>query len=205
MSPGAARRRAPDPLRAHGAWVYLAASTLAGVLAAAGRGALAALFAGVGFVGVFLAAGALAVGARRAPRRLAGGVALAVGATALGLALGADPTYLAYAGVAVFPAGAAVWFAVRQGYRSGPALAFAVTALAVAAPAAACAGGNEAWLNVLLLALLAPFFAWRAWRTRARLAEGGFTRARLRRLGLVEAGIALGWTAAALLVVHALA
>ena len=58
-------------------------------------------------------------------------------------------------------------------------------------------------LGWLLLALLAPFFAWRSWVTRTRLlAEKGWTRDRLRRLGLREAGIAFAWTIAAVVVLH---
>ena len=46
------------------------------------------------------------------------------------------------------------------------------------------------------------FFAWRTWRTRAKLSSGSWNRERLRRLGLREAAIAVGWTAVALVVVH---
>jgi len=195
-------RRAPDPLRAHGAWVYLAMSILAGALSVTGRGPLAGLCAGLGFVGVFLVASALAVYPRAWERRFAVGVVIAGAATGAGLALGAPPVFLAYASIALFPAAASVWFAVRHGFQSPPALAFAVVALVVAAPAAACAGGAPAWMGWLLLALLAPFFAWRTWRTRTKLTGGGWNRARLRRLGLREAAIAVAWTALAVGVVH---
>jgi hypothetical protein len=198
--------RAPDPVRAHGAWVYLVVSILAGVLAATGRGVLPALCAGLAFVGVFLAAGALAIRPRPWAGRFAVGVTLTAAATLGGLALGADPQFLVYASVAVFPAGAAAWFALSQGYQSAPALAFAVVALVVSAPAAACAGGAHPRMGLVLLALLAPFFAWRTWRTRNALRESkGWDRSRLRQLGLREAAIAISWTAVALVAVHLLA
>lgn len=202
MTQGVLGRKAPDPLRAHGAWVYLVTSILAGVLAVLGRGELAALCAGLGFVGVYLVASALAVYPRPWRGRLALGLALGLGATGLGLALGGNPLWLVYASIAVGPAGASAWFAQRYGYLAPPALAFGVAALVVAAPAAACAGGADAHVGWLLLGMLGPFFAWRTWRTRTKLAGPGWTRARLRRLGLREAGIAVTWTALALVVVH---
>jgi hypothetical protein len=57
-----------------------------------------------------------------------------------------------------------------------------------------------------LLALLAPFFVWRTWRLSALLEhQSGWTRQRLKRMGLLEAGFAVAWTAAALAVVHMIA
>jgi len=46
MSAGSLRRHPPDPARAHGAWVYLIVSILAGVLPARGHDGIAALRAG---------------------------------------------------------------------------------------------------------------------------------------------------------------
>ena len=54
-------QKVPDPARAHGAWVYLVLSVLAGVLSGAGGGLVPGLLAGVGFAGVFLCASAAAV------------------------------------------------------------------------------------------------------------------------------------------------
>jgi hypothetical protein len=108
--------------------------------------------------------------------------------------------------VAFFPMAASVWFATREGFQSAPALSFAVVGLAVAAPAAACAGGTRPGFGWLLLALLAPFFAWRTWHAREGLRGGaGWDRERLRRLGLREALLAAGWTLASVGVVHLLA
>ena len=196
-------RPAPDPARAHGAWVYVGMSVLAGAAAAGARGWWAALCAGLAFVGVFLVASALALYPRRWKRRFASGAGLAVAASGVGLGLGADPWFLAYASIAVFPAGAAVWFATRDGVQSPIALAFAVVALTASAPAAACAGGADATLGWLLVLLLAPFFVWRTWTVRKRVAgERRVERRELRRLGLREAWIAAAWTAFALAVVH---
>lgn len=197
------RLKAPDPARAHGAWVYLFTSILAGMLAAAGFDFATALVSGLGFVGVFVMASAAANYPRRWKARSLSGLAVTVVCIGSGLALGANPMFLAYGAIAVPPAAAAAWFAARYGFRSPPALAFGVVALVVAAPAAACAGGAPHWLGLLLLGLLAPFFAWRTWRTRTELsAQRDWTRARLRALGWREAAFALGWTAFALAVVH---
>jgi hypothetical protein len=206
MPAGFLRRRSPDPARAHGAWVYLGASILAGVLAAGGRGAIAALCAGLAFVGVFVLVSGLAVRPKPWRLRFGSGLAIALAATGAGLALGADPMFLVYALVALFPIAASVWFAMRAGFQSAPALAFAVVGLAVAAPAAACAGGTSPRLGFLLLALLGPFFAWRTWRTRTALRGGeGWDRARLKRLGLREALFAAVWTIASVGLLHLVA
>jgi hypothetical protein len=77
-------------------------------------------------------------------------------------------------------------------------------ALAVTAPAEACAGGARHELGLVLLALLAPFFAWRTLRTRAALRQGSFDRPKLRALGLREAALAAGWTLLAVGLVHLL-
>jgi len=196
-------RRMPDPARAHGAWVYLAVSILAGALTAIGQGFLPALLAGIGYAGVFLTASAAALGRGRWQKRFAVGVVLALLPPGLALALGADPAFLAYAPIAAFPAGASGWFAIKKGFQSPPALALAVTALVLAAPSAACAGGTSHRLGWILLALLAPFFVWRTWRLGALMkSEKGWTKERLRRIGLTEAGLAIAWTALALGVIH---
>jgi hypothetical protein len=206
MAGGLLRRRAPDPARAHGAWVYLAVSVLSGVLCTHGRGVLAASCVGLALVGVFLLASGLAIHPKPARSRVALGLALAAGGTLGALALGADRMFLVYAGTAAFPAGAAAWLGQRFGFQSVPALVFAAVTLAVAAPAAACAGGADARLGLLLFALLAPFFAWRTWRTRNTLrAQQGWDRAALKRLGLREAAFAVSWMALAIATVHVVA
>jgi hypothetical protein len=203
MPAGFLRRRSPDPARAHGAWVYLFASILAGVLSAGGHGAIAALCAGLAFVGVFVMVGGLAVRPKPWRLRFGSGLAFALAATGTGLLLGADPMFLVYAMVAFFPIAASVWFAMRAGFQSAPALAFAVVGLAVAAPAAACAGGTSPGMGFLLLALLGPFFAWRTWHARVALRGGeGWDRAKLKRVGLREALLAAVWTLASVGVVH---
>jgi hypothetical protein len=197
-------RRIPDPLQAHGAWVYLAVSVLAGALTGVREGMLSALLAGLGFAGVVLGAGALGMRdpGRRAARLLVGGF-LAVAAPLGAIALGADARFLVYGLVAIAPAAAAGYLGERAGYRSAPALAFAVTALVVAAPTAACAGGATTLRSWLLLVLLAPFFAWRVWRTLKLIHDRrGWTRPQLRARGWREAAYAVAWTAGAVLVIH---
>jgi hypothetical protein len=197
-------KRLPDPARAHGAWVYLAVSILAGALSVAGQGFLPALLAGLGYAGIFLLASSVALYPKPTwKRRFATGFALAAGAPALALPLHADPNFFAYALVAIFPAGAAVWFGVRRGFQSPVALGFAVAALVVAAPSAACAGGGSAREGWMLGLALTPFFVWRTWRIRVALSENpGWSRAELRRQGLREAAIAVLWTALAVAAIH---
>ncbi|MCB9532560.1 MAG: hypothetical protein H6700_12405 [Myxococcales bacterium] len=199
-------RPMPDPAKAHGAWVYLVVSILAGALSVAGQGFVPALFAGLGYAGIFLLASAGALHPRPAwRRRAAWGLLLAAGAPLLALRSGGDPNFFAYALVAAFPAGAAVWFAQRDGFMSPIALCFAVAALVVAAPSAACAGGGTAREGWLLGILLTPFFVWRTWHIRVALARHkGWTRADLRRQGLREALLAVLWTAGAVVAIHVL-
>ena len=197
--------RMPDPARAHGAWVYLILSVLAGGLTAAGGGAVPALLTGVGFAGVFLVASSLAIGWRKARRRLLIGVLVAFGPPLLAIRLGADPIFFAYALVAVFPAGLSAWLAERQGFQSPAALAAAVAALVVAAPCAACAGGASFAQVALLFTLLAPFFVWRTLTVRRLLAtEKNVTGARLRARGWREALYGVAWTFLAVGVIHLL-
>ncbi len=178
-------------------------SVLAGAASAGGEGWLAALFAGVAFIGVFLVASALALYPRKWKGRFLCGAGVATSALGIGLALGADPRFVVYASVAVFPAGAAVWFATRDGIQSPYALSFAVVALTVSAPAAACAGGADPTLGALLVLLLAPFFVWRTWVVQKHISTTkGLKRGDLRRAGLREAFIALLWTILSLAVVH---
>jgi hypothetical protein len=203
MSEHATLTKAPDPARAHGAWVYLVVSILAGVMTAWRFDRLTALFGGVGFLGVFVTASSLARYPRRWVARFVIGLGIVALCAALGVAFGADPMFLAYGAIAVFPAGASAWFALRHGFQSAPALAFAVVTLVVAAPAASCAGGAPHHLGLMLIGMLAPFFAWRTWRTRQALrSHGHWSRAELRKLGWREAALALGWTVLAVALVH---
>jgi hypothetical protein len=206
MSEHARKLKAPDPARAHGAWVYLVISILAGVLSAARYDMFAALLAGAAFLGVFVLAGAAAGYPKHWHARLAIGGAILAASLIAAVSATPDPSFLAYGAVAVFPAAAAAWFGFRHGFQSGGALSFAVVTLVVAAPASLCAGGAPHTLGLVLLGLLAPFFAWRTWHTREALRDShGWSRAKLRALGWREALIALLWTTFAVSLVHVLA
>lgn len=194
--------RMPDPAQAHGAWVYLIVSVLAGSLTAVREGFLPALLAGIGFAGVFLVASSLALG-RAGWRRFLVGLAVATLAPGLALALGADPSFFVYGLIALAPAAVAAWFAERRGFQSPRALAFGVAALVVAAPSSACAGGAHTGMSLLLLALLTPFFVWRAITVRSRLtSEKGWSRRRIRATGIREAVLAVVWTSFVVLLAH---
>jgi hypothetical protein len=195
--------RMPDPARAHGAWVYLIVSVLAGSLTAVRDGFLPALLAGVGFAGVFLVASSAALGWARGRQRLLLGLAVAILAPTLALLTGADPSFLVYGLVALAPAALAAWFAERDGFQSPAALAFGVAALVLAAPSSACAGGAHTGMSLLLLVLLTPFFVWRAIVVRRRLTSGEeWSRSRIRTTGLREAVLAVAWTAVVVLLAH---
>ena len=196
--------RAPDPLKAHGALVLLAVSIVAGTLTAVRDGPVQALAAGLGFGGVFLCASALATrSSRKRIARLLWGGTLASAAPLLALMMGANPIFLLYGLVAVFPAALSGLLGARYGFRSPGALAFGIAALVVAAPSSACAGGATPLRSWLLLALLAPFFAWRAGRVARLIGAGGaVTRDVLRRQGWREALYAVTWTFISVAVIH---
>jgi hypothetical protein len=194
----------PDPAKAHGAWVYLVLSILAGTLTATGRGFLPAALVGAGFAGVFLCASALAlVGKPGMTARLIAGLLLAGVGPGAALHLGASPSFFAFSLVALAPAALAGYCAEKHGILSPQAMAFAVVALVVAAPSSACAGGASASTGLLLLILLAPFFAYRTWKVRnAITSETAWTRAKLKKQGLTEVLYGLSWVAAVVLTFH---
>jgi hypothetical protein len=196
--------RVPDPAKAHGAWVYLVLSVLAGVLAAPGRGFLPALLVGLGFAGIFLCASALAlVGKPDMLPRLATGAFLAIGGPGAALTLGASPSFFAFSLVALGPAALSGYFAEKYGVMSEEAMGSAVVALVVAAPSSACAGGASIGAGILLLALLAPFFAYRTLKVRQVIAnEKGWTKPKLKKQGWTEALYGISWTLAVVLGVH---
>ena len=108
MVDGLAKLKAPDPAKAHGAWVYLVISIVAGVLSAARFDPATACLAGLAFLGVFLSASSLATYPRRWLGRFVAGLALVALCVATALVLGSNPMFLAYGAVAVFPAAAAI-------------------------------------------------------------------------------------------------
>lgn len=194
----------PDPARAHGAWVFLILSVLAGSLTASSGGFLLAILAGLGFGGVFLLASAAAIRGRRGYlKRAIIGLLFSAFSPILAVALDANPLFLSHGAVAIFPAALSGYFAERYGFQSALTLTFAVAALAVAAPAAACAGGASPLRAWALLAMLTPFFAWRTCTIRSQIASGAVRgRSELKRQGMREAGMAVVWTAIAVGVIH---
>jgi MFS family permease len=94
-------KRSPDPLRAHGAWVYLGLSVLAGLALALPHEPLASLAIGGATVATFVGAGAIACKKRRKRRLL---IAAALLLVSLGSLLGSplEPRGLAYALPALF-------------------------------------------------------------------------------------------------------
>ena len=193
----------PDPLHAHGAWVYLSASVAVGALAAPPDHVLPALLAGAGTTGAFMVCGSL-WGHRRRVRPLLIGAAVALCGPLLALLLGAEPVFLAFAGFAALPALAAVLFARVYGSLSLPAIVGATLAIAISAPVAASAGGMPIGRSLLLLSLLAPFFAWRTVHVRTALTARGPHRTSPKAAGLREARHAAVWCALVVLLSHVL-
>jgi hypothetical protein len=185
----------PDPMRAHGAWIFLFCAVGAGALLGADRRVEIPLLVGTGLAGGYLLAGAVAVGARRKRRQGLVGLLLLLIAPLAALLLGAERAFLVAAGATALPAVLAVVFARRRGVLSRVAVITGIAALAGAAPAAALAGGAGAGRATAAFALLWPFFCWRSLRIAAAL-EGGaaWERSELRARGLREAGIAAVWT-----------
>ncbi len=194
----------PDPARAHGAWVFLMLSILAGSLTSARGGFVLALLAGMGFGGVFLLASAAAIAGRKGcVKRAIIGLALAALSPICAIWLDADPLFLTHGAIAILPAALSGYFAERYGFQSILTLTFAVIALAVAAPAAACAGGASPLRAWALLLMLAPFFAWRTCVIRRRMNYGEIRgRTALKHQGMTEAAFAIGWTALAIGIIH---
>ena len=75
-----AELRHVDPMRAHGAWIYLFASITAGALVGTGHAIELPMLVGTGFAGAYLVTAAISVGVRRRMRQLVFGGTLMVGA-----------------------------------------------------------------------------------------------------------------------------
>ena len=187
----------PDPMRAHGAWVYLFASVGSGAIVGASFGVERAMLAGTGFVGAFLTTAAISVGARRKRRQMLSGASLAIIAPLLALWFDANPHFLTVAAFAAPVAVAAVLLEKKLGFLSTPALIAGIGAISLAAPVVAVAGGASILRGGLLFGLLWPFYSWRALHVAAPLVAGAtWERNELRSQGLREAGIAAMWTLA---------
>lgn len=184
-----------DPIRAHGAWIYIFLSVAAGSMLKAKHGVEPTLLVGTGFVGAYLLVAALVMGVRRKRKQALVGATLLLAAPLLALALGAETGFLAAAGSASIPAVTAVICARAFGFLSCGAVISGVAALTLAAPTAALAGGAQLDQALLLFGLLAPMFAWRSVRIARQLRrQETWNAAELRSTGLREAALAAIWT-----------
>jgi len=187
----------PDPLRAHGAWVYLFASVGAGALVGAEHGVEVPMLVGTAFAGGFLVAAAVAAGMRRKGRQVLVGVALIVLSPLVALWLGADRGFLTVAACAGVPAILALVLEKTRGFLSASAMTAGIAALVMAAPTAAVAGGASLEHAAWLVALLTPVYSWRSLRIARPLHRGGtWDRVALRARGLREAALAAIWALA---------
>ncbi len=178
-------------------------SALAGLTFAGGQ-FVAASFAILGFVGIFLTSCVLAkrFGQRDRLRFLLG-LTLAVVAPVIAISIGANPVFFVVGSLAALPGLLGAYLAYRLGFQSLPALTFFVGALALAAPCAAVAGGASYVCAFGLLILLLPFFCWRTVEVRKSLSLGGSGgRQGLKRVGMRESAYATLWTFFVVTVAH---
>ncbi|PIE22266.1 MAG: hypothetical protein CSA62_13240 [Planctomycetota bacterium] len=195
--------RVPDPLRAHGAWVYLGLSVLAGLVLALPHHPVSSLAVGGIAVAGFILAGALARKRHKQRRLLISGILL-LASTLLLFSRPIEPRVLAYAVPATLLLLVTAMLARRKGFFAPSTLACGVMLLALAAPACARAGGAPRVPSLLLLALLAPMFAWRCFHVRTGMLRGKISpKIGLRRVGMREAAVGLAWTTLSLAALHA--
>jgi len=193
----------PDPMRAHGAWVYLFVSIAGGAMIGAARGVEPAMLVGTGFAGGFLGTAAVVVGARRRIRQFLVGWGVALMAPLVALYLGAEREFLAVTAIAGIAALTAVALARWRGFMSHAALIAGVATLALAAPASAVAGGAGAVRAAALFGLLWPFYSWRSLRVSAWMeTRGEPIPGEVRARGLHEAAIAGVWTLAVVILLR---
>jgi hypothetical protein len=194
----------PDPMRAHGAWIFLLAAVGAGAFVGANHRVEPALLVGTGFVGAFMMAAAISVGGRRKIRQFVAGASLAILCPIAALWLDADPAFLLVATLALAPAAASIVTERKYGFLSNAALVTGVVSLTVAAPVVAAAGGAGLPQNASLFGLLSVFFCWRTMRVAKPLQAGAaWDRNELRARGLREAAITAVWTLAVVVALRA--
>ncbi len=183
-----------DPLRAHGAWIYLFSSVAAGALVGADYGVERPLLVGTGFAGAYLVMAALATDPRRKGRQIAVGISLAALAPLVALWLDAEPTFLSIAAATAIPGIAAVMLARKRGLLSRATMIVGLAALVMVAPMAATAGGTGLSRSFGLFLLLWLFFCWQTLRVAALVKPGQpWNRPQLRAQGLRQAAIAAVW------------
>ena len=185
----------PDPMRAHGAWIYLFASIAAGALLGADRGVEPAMLVGTAYAGGYLVFAAADVGLRGKLRQIMVGACLAIACGVLALISKAEPAFLIAAALAALPALAAVALAKAKGVLSPATLVVGIAALTMSAPVTAVAGGMSLPRAAVLFVLLWTFFSWRTLNVAASLTkDSDWEREVLRARGLREAAIAALWT-----------
>ena len=192
----------PDPMQAHGAWVFLFVSVMAGSLLGSRGGVEIPLLVGTAYAGAFLVVAAIVAGLRRKLRQALVGLLLAGLGPILALWLGAKIEFLFIGPLAACCALISVGWARRFGLLAPIVLLAGVASLCMAAPATALAGGASVQRSAMLFAALWPVFAWRSLRIARPLRKGAaWQRETLRSRGLREAAIAMLWSLAAVLAI----
>lgn len=199
----AAELRQVNPMRAHGAWIYLFASIASGALVGTQHAVELPMLVGTGFAGAFLVAAAISAGVQQRARQLLLGGSLVALAPLNALWLGAEPGFLVVAACAAVPAIAAIALAKRVGCLARSYLLVGVAAVAMAAPVTAVAGGASFQRAAVLFGLLWAFFSWRTLLVAATVNDQEpWDGQQMKARGLREAAIGAVWTLAVTIVLR---
>ncbi len=190
-----AELRQLDPMRAHGAWIYLFASITSGALVGTEHAVELAMLVGTGFAGAYLVTASISAGLRRRKRQILLGGSLAALAPLSALWMGAEPGFVVVAACAAVPALTAIVLAKRVGCLARSYLLVGLAAVVMAAPMTAVAGGASFPRAALLFGLLWPFFSWRTLLVAASVHDREpWDPQQLKARGLREAAIGAVWT-----------
>lgn len=193
--------RAFDPIRAHGAWIFLSASVATGALAGSGNAVERGMLVGTGVVGGFMLASAMHVGFRHKQRNALVGGILTAAMPAAALALDPSAMFLVPMALAIFMATAAVLSGRTLGFLSRTTVVLGTAAIVTAAPVAAVAAGASLPRAFLLYGLMVVFCCWRSLRVLSDLGSGhDWTKARIRSRGLREAAATSVWSIMAVVI-----
>lgn len=196
-----------DPLRFHGAWIYLCVAVAAGTLIGHNHGVERGMLVGTGFVGGFMFLGALTARSTRRGREAIIGAVLMLVMPIGAFLLGGSNSFLWVIGGAALLAAGALVVAHRKGFLATSSVALGTAALSMAAPAAAIGAGANSLAAFVLYGMLWPYFCWRTLAvSHDRKAPRPLgKRPNLRQRGLREAALVTSWAFVAVVVVRRLA
>jgi hypothetical protein len=193
--------RAFDPMRAHGAWIFLSASVGAGALAGSGNAVERGMLVGTGVAGGFMLASAMHVGIQHKRRHAFVGGILTAAMPAVALALDPSTLFLVPIALAIVMAMAAIFAGRSLGFLSRTTVALGTAAIVTAAPVTAVAAGASLTRAFLLYGIMVVFCCWRSLQVLSDLGSGhDWTKVRLRSRGLREAAATAVWSIMAVVI-----